>query len=82
MNKLMKKLDSNTFAKKVEEMVRFRGLDYMDAIIQFCAEEGLDVEAAGALVRRCEPIRQKLEAEVTRSNLLKSKPGNDLSQFL
>lgn len=76
IDKLEKKLDTTTFAKKVEEIVRDHSMDYMEAILFFCEENGIEVEAIASLVKRSEPIRQKLEAQCISSRMLgRSRAG-------
>ena len=70
IDKLEKKFDSATFSKKVEEYVKYQGMCYLDAIMYFCEENRLEIEAVAALVKRSEPIRQKLEAESKASRIL------------
>ncbi len=63
LEKLEKKFDAASFAKKIEELVCYQRMDYMEAILHFCDINGLEVEAVASLVKRSEPIRQKLEAQ-------------------
>lgn len=64
--------DSARFTKRVIELVREHKLDYMDAIMQFVEEAGIEIEYAAQLVKRCEPIRQMLEAELVDARVLAS----------
>lgn len=84
IEKLEKKFDSASFAKKVEELVKFEGMDYMEAILHFCDINGLEVEAAASLVKRSEPIRQKLEAQAKASRLINrdERAGSTLDAFI
>ena len=63
LEKIEKKFDAASFAKKIEELVCYQRMDYMEAILHFCDINGLEVEAVASLVKRSEPIRQKLEAQ-------------------
>jgi hypothetical protein len=82
MNKLENKFDAASFSKKIEEMVKFQHMDYLEAIMHFCEENGLEVEAVAALVKRSEPIRQKLEAQARASRVLGRGPvGATLDAF-
>ena len=82
IDKLEKKFDAATFAKKIEELVKFHRMDYMEAIMHFCDENGLEVEAVASLVKRSEPIRQKLEAQCRENRLLgRMAPGATLDAF-
>ena len=77
----LKKFDTATFSRTIEEYVRFRGLDYMDAIMLFCEENGLEIESAAAMVKRSEPIRQRLEAECIRNRTIQSSNNSSLTDF-
>jgi hypothetical protein len=84
IKKLERKFDVATFSKKIEEMVRFEGMTYVEALVAFAEANGMEVEAVAALVRRSDPIKQKLEAFCRNSNLLvKDGPaGATLEGFL
>lgn len=82
LEKLEKKFDSNTFAKRIEEYVKFRHLGYLDAIILFCEENKMEVESVASLVRRAHAIKEKLEAECRANRLVGRGQTADLSRFL
>lgn len=75
IDKLEKKFDAASFSKKIEELVRYHRMDYMEAILHFCELNGLEVEAVASLVKRSEPIRQKLEAQCKASRLIGRGPA-------
>lgn len=80
-----KKFDSSNFAKSIEELVTFKKMDYMEAIIHFCDKNGLEIEAAAAMVRRSEPLRVKLEAQAMATRQLGRKaapPTPSLDGFI
>lgn len=82
IEKLQKKFDTQKFARAIEEMVRFRGLDYMEAILVFADENDLEVEAVASLVKRSEPIKQRLEAQCHKAKLLVKGSDASLEGFL
>lgn len=82
IEKLEKKFDAASFAKKIEELVRYHRMDYMEAIMYFCESNGLEVEAVASLVKRSEPIRQKLEAQCKANRTIGRGPaGATLDAF-
>lgn len=82
IEKLQRKFDSAKFSKSIEEMVYFRGLDYMEAILVFAEENELEIEAVASLVKRSEPIKQKLEAHCHTAKLLVKGSDASLDGFL
>lgn len=82
IEKLEKKYDAASFAKTIEEYVRFRDMDYVEAIMFFCESNNLEVEAVAAMVKRSEPIRQKLEAQARAARLIgRGSPPATLDAF-
>jgi hypothetical protein len=82
VEKLEKKFDSNAFAKRIEEYVKFRKLGYLDAIVLFCEENKMEVESVAPLVKRAHAIKEKLEAECRSNRLVGRGQTADLSRFL
>lgn len=82
VEKLAKKFDSASFAKTIEEYVRFRHLGYLDAIVLFCEENKMEVESIAPLVKRATAIKEKLEAECRAARLVGRGAGADLARFL
>jgi hypothetical protein len=64
--------DSAHFMNRIVVLVRDEKLEYLDAIMKYCEETGIEVEYAATLVKRCEPIKQMLEAELIDSRVLPS----------
>ena len=66
-------LTKKRFSTLIQETVRKKRLDYMDAILAICEERGLDPADVGKLISPV--IKEKLEAECIRANLIKSETG-------
>ena len=62
--------DTASFMKRIIVLVRDEKLEYLDAIMKYCEETGIEVEYAAALVKRCGPIMQMLEAELVENRTL------------
>lgn len=82
VEKLEKKFDSGAFSKRIEEYVKFRKLGYLDAIVLFCEENKMEVEAVAPLVKRASAIKEKLEAECRNNRLVGRGQTADLARFL
>lgn len=52
-----------TFSLNIESMVRDKSIPYMDAIILYCQETGLEVELAAKLISGALKSKIKIEAE-------------------
>ena len=64
----------------VEKHIRDDRLTYIESILQICDDRQIDPLDIGKLIDK--PLKQKIEAEAMRSNLLKEKGGNTLTEFL
>jgi hypothetical protein len=62
-------LCSDKFSQKIETIVIENGISYIDAIIQFCEENSVEVETIPKLLSK--PLKEKLKFEATQLNFLK-----------
>jgi len=62
-------LCSDKFSQKIETIVRDCGTTYIDAILQFCEENGVEIETIPKLISK--PLKEKLKFEATQLNFLK-----------
>jgi len=61
---------SKKFTEEIEKTVlKNKDMKYIDAIVFFCEENGIDVESVPKLVTK--PLKEKLKAEAMELNLLK-----------
>ena len=63
--------EMSKFAKAIESMVESTDYNYIEAIIEYCKETGLEVEVAASLVNA--NLKSKLECDAMDNNLLKVK---------
>jgi hypothetical protein len=59
------------FAKAIDGLVAKNGSNYIDAIVEYCKETGLEIEVAATLVNS--NLKSKLTADAMDLNLLKEK---------
>jgi Phage late-transcription coactivator len=52
-----------TFSLEIETIVKQKNIPYMDAVIMYCEETGLELEVAGKLVTGALKSKIKIEAE-------------------
>ena len=62
-------LCSDKFAQKIETLVKDHKISYIDAIIQFCDDNSVEVETIPKLISK--PLKEKLKCEATKLNFLK-----------
>lgn len=74
--------DSAHFMRRIIELVRDDNMEYMEAIMYYVNETGIEVEYAAALVKRCGPIHQMLEAELIEQRVLPSVKAVSLTTFM
>jgi hypothetical protein len=59
------------FANAIESLVAKTDLNYIEAIVEYCKETGLEVEVAASLVNS--NLKSKLASDAMDLNLLKEK---------
>ena len=59
------------FAKAIDRIVAETGSNYIDAIVEYCKETGLEIEMAASLVNS--NLKSKLTSDAMDLNLLKEK---------
>ena len=62
-------LCSAQFAQDIEAIVKDNNLGYIDAIVQYCEKNAIDVESVPKLISK--PLKEKLKWEATELNFLK-----------
>lgn len=65
------------FARYVEELVS-RGAGYIDAVCEYCAENGIEIEAAAAMIKKIPALKQNLQAEAQTLRMVKGRPPDAL----
>ena len=69
--KMPTKDEMSKFAKAIEEMVADSDYNYIEAIVEYCRETGLELEVAATLVNN--NLKAKIESDAMDNNLLKEK---------
>ena len=62
-------LSKDKFAEDIESLVLDTKMSYIDAIVQYCEENNIEVETVNKLVSK--PLKEKLRWEATELNYLK-----------
>jgi hypothetical protein len=67
---VMKLIDSRSFIETIEKSVRDRKLDYMDAVVEFCTKNGIEIETAALIIRANSGIKAKIQDEAEALNYM------------
>ena len=62
-------ISKDKFAEEIESMVTKTNMTYIEAIVEFCEEKGIDIESVSKLVSK--PLKEKIKYEATELNYLK-----------
>jgi len=57
------------FAADIESLVSKTQMNYIDAIVEYCDQNGIEIETVNKLVSK--PLKEKLKYEATELNYLK-----------
>jgi hypothetical protein len=63
--------EQKKFAYTIDSMVANTEHNYIDAILEYCKQTGLEVEVAASLINK--NLKKKIESEAMENNLLKVK---------
>jgi len=62
---------SNTFPYEIECIKQEKHLDYIEAVIYWCDQRGLDVEYAASMIKKDLVLKSKIQVEAENINVLK-----------
>ena len=57
------------FAEEVEKIAKVNNFNYIDAIVTFCEENKIEVDAVSKLISK--PLKEKLKYDAQRLNFMK-----------
>ena len=58
-------------SKEIERFTR-QGVDVIDAVCHWCAENNVDIETVAAIIKKDAVLKSKLQIEAENLNILKS----------
>lgn len=61
----------NEFSIYIDEMVNKMSITYMEAVINYCSEVDIDIDAVGPLINQ--KLKEKIQMEAEQSNLMKPR---------
>jgi len=62
-------VSKDKFAEDIEAIVLQTNMSYIEAIVEYCEEKGIEVESASKLISK--PLKEKIRYEATELNFLK-----------
>ena len=62
-------LSKDKFAEEIEALVKKTKMNYIDAIVQFCEQNSIELDGISKLISR--PLKEKLRYDATELNFLK-----------
>jgi|TARA_B110000977_G_scaffold140065_1_gene177798 transposase-like protein len=62
-------MNSKEFSLTIEGIVKEKRITYMDAVVWYCDENGLDTSQISSLVSKS--LKEKIQVEATNKNMLK-----------
>jgi putative aminopeptidase FrvX len=65
------KEEQKKFAFAIDSLVANTDYNYIEAILEYCKQTGLEVEVAATLINKS--LKKKIESEAMENNLLKVK---------
>jgi hypothetical protein len=74
MIELDNRVTVNNFQTTIESWVHRKGMGYLEAIMFYCEQHNIEIEAVASLIRKSEAIKAKLEAECEDQNMILKQP--------
>ena len=62
-------VSKDKFAEDIEALVLNSSMNYIDAIVEYCEANSIEIDTVNKLVSK--PLKEKLRAEATELNFLK-----------
>ena len=62
-------ISKDKFAEDIEHLVLVSGMNYIDAIVQYCEDNDIELESVSKLINK--PLKEKLKYVATELNYMK-----------
>jgi hypothetical protein len=69
-------MNSKEFSLNIESIVKDKRISYMDAVVWYCDENGLDTSQVSSLISKS--LKEKIKLEATNLKMLKFPKGGEL----
>lgn len=74
MIELDPKVTVSNFQTMIETCVHKKGMGYLEAIMWYCEQHNVEIEAVAGLIKKSDAIKAKLEAECEEQNMIQRQP--------
>lgn len=83
-NEVKKAMEANfltkeKFAEDIEYLVRDTGMNYIDAIVDYCAARSIEIETVGKLMSK--PLKEKVKHDADVLNYLKGSANESKARL-
>ena len=58
------------FSKEIEDLVKHKKMEYIDAVVYFCEKTGVDIETAASLIKSNAKLKALIQDEAEHLNYL------------
>ena len=69
-------MNSKEFSLKIESIVKDKRITYMDAVIDYCNNNDIDLSTVNPMINKS--LKEKIKNEAINLNMLKEKKGGTL----
>ena len=69
-------MNSKEFSLKIESIVKDKRITYMDAVIDYCNNNDIDLTSVNPMVNKS--LKEKIKSEAINLKMLKEKKGGTL----
>ena len=56
-------ISSEEFIKNIEEFAITHGIEYIDAVVEFCSRNQIEIETAAAIIKTSSSVKGKIQKE-------------------
>jgi hypothetical protein len=63
-------ISTSDFVAEIEEMVYQTDAEYIDAIVEYCSKNNIEIETAAAIIRTTPTLKSKIQMEAEDLNVL------------
>lgn len=64
-------MTKNNFVEEIDLLCKEKNIEYIDAIVMWCARNNLEVETAAYWIKKDPSMKLKIQAEAENLNILK-----------
>ena len=69
-------MNSKEFSLKIESIVKDKRITYMDAVIDYCNNNDIDLGTVNPMINK--PLKEKIKSEAINLKMIKEKKGGTL----